>query len=131
MSLKVLGASLNDRPETYWAIAVERLSRGEPVDETHESKVFAQIEATLENLDPKTKECFLDMGAFPEGKKIPVDVLINMLVKIHDLEDAAAFDVLVDLANRNLLTLVKDPTYGYRTLYVLISCSHFYNFNHS
>ncbi|CAL9241491.1 unnamed protein product [Arabidopsis halleri] len=111
LSLKVIGASLKDRPENYWEGAVERLSRGKPVDEIHESKVFAQIEATLENLDPKSKECFLDMGAFPEGKKIPVDVLINMLVEIHDLETATAFDVLVDLANRNLLTLVKDPTY--------------------
>ncbi|CAE6214278.1 unnamed protein product [Arabidopsis arenosa] len=111
LSLKVIGASLKDQPENYWEGAVERLSRGKPVDEIHESKVFAQIEATLENLDPKSKECFLDMGAFPEGKKIPVDVLINMLVEIHDLETATAFDVLVDLANRNLLTLVKDPTY--------------------
>ncbi|XP_019095934.1 PREDICTED: putative disease resistance protein At5g47280 [Camelina sativa] len=51
------------------------------------------------------------MGAFPEGKKIPVDVLINMLVEIRDLEDATAFDVLVNFANGNLFTLVKDPTF--------------------
>ncbi|EOA14559.1 hypothetical protein CARUB_v10027797mg [Capsella rubella] len=131
LSLKIIGASLKDRPEKYWESAVERLSRGKPVDETHESKVFAQIEATLEKLDPTSKECFLDMGAFPKGKKIPVDVLINMLVEIHDLEDATAFDVLVNLTNMNLLTLVKDPTYSYTTFYVLVSCSHFYSLNHS
>ena len=113
MSLKVIGASLKERPEKYWEGAVERLSRGEPADETHESRVFAQIEATLENLDPKTRDCFLVLGAFPEDKKIPLDVLINVLVELHDLEDATAFAVIVDLANRNLLTLVKDPRYGW------------------
>ncbi|CAE6086602.1 unnamed protein product [Arabidopsis arenosa] len=113
LALKVIGASLKERPEKYWEGAVERLSRGEPADETHESRVFAQIEATLENLDPKTRECFLVLGAFPEDKKIPLDVLINVLVELHDLEDATAFAVIVDLANRNLLTLVKDPRFGH------------------
>ncbi|KAG7601180.1 NB-ARC [Arabidopsis thaliana x Arabidopsis arenosa] len=113
LSLKVIGASLKERPEKYWEGAVERLSRGEPADETHESRVFAQIEATLENLDPKTRDCFLVLGAFPEDKKIPLDVLINVLVELHDLEDATAFAVIVDLANRNLLTLVKDPRFGH------------------
>lgn len=109
MSLKVVGASLRNQREKYWEGAVNRLSRGEPADETHESRVFAQIEATLETLDLKTRECFLDMGAFPEDKKIPLDVIISMWVEMHDLEDASAFAVLVDLSNRNLLTLVKDP----------------------
>lgn len=131
LALKVIGASLKNRPEIYWKGAVERLSRGEPADETHESRLFAQIEATLETLDPKTRECFLDLGAFPEDKKIPLDVLISTLVELHDLEDATAFAVLVDLANRNLLTLVKDPRCGYSTLYDLIPCNHFYGFNHS
>lgn len=121
MSLKVVGASLKSRPEKYWEGVVNRLSRGEPADETHESRVFAQIEATLETLDPKTRECFMDMGAFPEDKKIPLDVIINMWVEMYDLEDATAFAVLVDLSNRNLLTLVKDPRYCMQpTLYDLL-----------
>lgn len=121
MSLKVVGASLKSRPEKYWEGVVNRLSRGEPADETHESRLFTQIEATLETLDPKTRECFMDMGAFPEDKKIPLDVIINMWVEMYDLEDATAFAVLVDLSNRNLLTLVKDPRYCMQpTLYDLL-----------
>ena len=121
MSLKVLGASLNDRPETYWAIAVERLSRGEPVDETHESKVFAQIEATLENLDPKTKECFLDMGAFPEDKKIPLDLLTSVWVERHDIDEETAFSFVLRLADKNLLTIVNNPRYS--LFYDFVSCT--------
>ncbi|KAF8115254.1 hypothetical protein N665_0029s0092 [Sinapis alba] len=126
LSLKVVGASLKDRPEIYWQGVVNRLSKGEPADETHESRVFAQIEATLETLDPKTRECFIDMGAFPEDKKIPLDVIINMWVEMYDLEDATAFAVLVDLSNRNLLTLVKDPRFGamYTSYYDIFVTQH-------
>ncbi|CAH2074138.1 unnamed protein product, partial [Thlaspi arvense] len=126
LALKVVGASLKGRPDKYWEGAVNRLSRGEPADETHESRVFAQIEATLETLDLKTRECFLDMGAFPEDKKIPLDVIINMWVEMHGLEDATAFAVLVDLSNRNLLTLVKDPRFGamYTSYYDIFVTQH-------
>ena len=68
----------------------------------------------------------MDMGAFPEDKKIPLDVIINMWVEMYDLEDATAFAVLVDLSNRNLLTLVKDPRY--MQLFMISSlCSHLTN----
>ncbi|KAL0728602.1 hypothetical protein Bca4012_024695 [Brassica carinata] len=112
LALKVIGGSLKDQPERYWQGALKRLSRGEPADETHESRVFSQMEATLETLDLKTRECFLDLGAFPEDKKIPLEVIINMWVELHDLEEETAFAVLVDLSDKNLLTLVKDPRLG-------------------
>ena len=72
MSLKVLGAFLKDRPERYWEGVVKKLSRGETADETHESRVllFAHIEESLKTLDPRAGKCFLDLGAFPEDKRI-------------------------------------------------------------
>uniref|UniRef100_A0A1J3G2V7 Putative disease resistance protein n=1 Tax=Noccaea caerulescens TaxID=107243 RepID=A0A1J3G2V7_NOCCA len=112
LALKVTGASLKDQSDKYWEGALQRLSRGEPADETHETRLLHQMEASLENLDSTTRECFLDLGAFPEDRKIPVDVLINMWIEIHDLEEAAAFATLVDLSHKNLLTLGKDPRLG-------------------
>ena len=109
MALKVTGASLKERPEMYWKRALQRLQKGEPADESHETRLLHQMEASLENLDATTRECFLDLGAFPEDRKIPVDVLINMWIEIHDLEEAIAFATLVDLSHKNLLTLGKDP----------------------
>lgn len=109
MSLKVLGASLKEKPARYWEDIVKRLSRGEAVDETHENRVFAHIKESLENLDPKTKLCFLDMSVFPEDKKIPLDVLTNMWVERHDIDEETAFSIVLRLSDKNLLTLVKNP----------------------
>ncbi|KFK23237.1 hypothetical protein AALP_AAs45051U000100, partial [Arabis alpina] len=126
LALKVVGASLKNQPDKYWEGVVKRLSRGEPANETHESRMFAQIEATLETLDLKTRECFLDMGAFPEDKKIPIGVIINRWVEMHDLEEETAFALLVDLSNKNLLTLVKDPRLGaqYTSYYDIFVTQH-------
>ncbi|XP_010437782.1 PREDICTED: probable disease resistance protein At4g33300 [Camelina sativa] len=112
LALKVTGASLKDRPEKYWEGALQRLSKGEPADETHETRLLHQMEASLEYLDQTTKECFLDLGAFPEDRKIPLDVLINMWIELHDIEEGNAFAILVDLSDKNLLTLGKDPRLG-------------------
>lgn len=59
-------------------------------------------------LSSKVRECFLDLGAFPEDKKIPLDILINMWVELHGIDEKGAFMILAELANKNLLTLVKD-----------------------
>ncbi|KAG7545243.1 P-loop containing nucleoside triphosphate hydrolase [Arabidopsis suecica] len=78
LALKVTGASLNDKPEKYWEGVLQRLSRGEPADDSHESRLLNQMEASLENLDQTTKDCFLDLGAFPEDRKIPLDNLLTL-----------------------------------------------------
>ncbi|CAF2068110.1 hypothetical protein Bca4012_086694 [Brassica carinata] len=100
LALKVTGASLKDRPEQYWQGALLRLSRGEPTDETHETRLLHRMEASLEDLDSTARECFLDLGAFPKDRKIPVDVLINMWTEMHDLDElgslyASYYDVFV------------------------------------
>ncbi|CAI0465327.1 unnamed protein product [Linum tenue] len=63
-------------------------------------------------LPKKVRECFLDLGSFSEDKKIPLDVLINMWVEIHVVDEEEAFAILVELADKNLLTLVKDARVG-------------------
>lgn len=69
------------------------------------------MELSIQCLSHKVKECFLDLGSFPEDKKIPLDVLINIWMEIHDLEEVDAYAILVELSNKNLLTLVKDAQY--------------------
>ncbi|KAG7943775.1 hypothetical protein I3843_15G060600 [Carya illinoinensis] len=112
LALKVIGASLRDQSELFWASAVNRLARGEPVSEPHERQLFERLATSVECLPPKVRECFLDLGSFPEDKKIPLDVLINMWVEIHDIEEVEAFAILVELSNKNLVTLVKDERAG-------------------
>ncbi|KAF5193741.1 Disease resistance protein adr1 [Thalictrum thalictroides] len=112
LALKVIGASLRDQPQMFWTSAKNRLSRGEPICESHATKLLDRMAISIEFLPPKVKECFLDLASFPEDKKIPLDVLINMWVEIHDLDEEEAFAILVELSDKNLITLVKDARAG-------------------
>ncbi|OMO74873.1 Disease resistance protein [Corchorus olitorius] len=112
LALKVIGASLRDQPEMYWASARKRLLRGEPISEAHQNKLLERMAISVEYLNKTVKECFLDLGSFPEDKKIPLDILINMWVALHDIDEEEAFAILVELSDKNLLTLVKDARTG-------------------
>ncbi|CAN1194255.1 Probable disease resistance protein At4g33300 [Linum perenne] len=112
LALKVIGAALRGQPEMYWASAKKRLSRGEPICELHENKLLNRMAISVQFLPRKVRECFLDLGSFPEDNKIPLDVLINMWVEIHDVDEEEAFAILVELADKNLLTLIKDARAG-------------------
>lgn len=92
----------------FWTSAKNRLSRSQPLCESHEVQLLERMKLSIDNLSEKERECFLDLGAFPEDKKIPLDILINMWVELHDIDEEEAFAVLVQLSDKNLLTLVKD-----------------------
>ncbi|TKW29311.1 hypothetical protein SEVIR_3G387300v4 [Setaria viridis] len=108
LALKVIGASLRDQPPKIWLSAKNRLSRGEAISDSHETKLLERMAASVECLSEKVRDCFLDLGCFPEDKKIPLDVLINIWMEIHDLDEPDAFAILVELSDKNLLTLVND-----------------------
>lgn len=103
----------------YWASAKKRLSRGEPICESHRNNLLDRMAISIQFLPKKVRECFLDLGSFPEDKKIPLEVLINMWVELHYLDEEEAFAILVELSDRNLLTLVKDARYDTKD-YVLL-----------
>ncbi|KAK1316248.1 putative disease resistance protein [Acorus calamus] len=108
LALKVIGASLKGQLPRVWASYKVKLSRGESISEFHEEKLLKQMAVTLESLKPEVRECFLDLGSFPEDKKIPLDVLFGLWTEIHGLEEFEAFEVLVELCNKNLVTMVED-----------------------
>ncbi|KAF8405132.1 hypothetical protein HHK36_010030 [Tetracentron sinense] len=112
LAIKVIGASLRDQPQMFWTSAKNRLSRGEPICDSHENNLLSRMAISINYLPLKVRECFLDLGAFPEDKKIPLDVLINMWVEMHDLDKEEAFAIVIELSNKNLLTLVKDARAG-------------------
>ncbi|KAJ4970879.1 hypothetical protein NE237_003978 [Protea cynaroides] len=82
---------------------------GYVMSELEDGKPFSQVVKAAKSLgytEPvdyfpdKVKECFLDLGSFPENKKIPFDVLINMWVEIHEI-DEEAFAIVIELSNKN------------------------------
>lgn len=111
LALKVIGASLRGQPPMFWISAKKRLSRGEPIGESHEVNLVKRMETSISYLPEKVKECFLDLACFPEDKKIPLDVLINMWVEIHDIDEEEAFAILMELSEKNLLSMLKDARY--------------------
>ncbi|CAI9763668.1 unnamed protein product [Fraxinus pennsylvanica] len=112
LALKVIGASLKDQPEMFWTSAKSRLSRSQPLCESHEVQLLERMKLSIDSLRDKVRDCFLDLGAFPEDKRIPLDILINMWMELHDVEEKDAFAILVELSDKNLLTLVKDARGG-------------------
>ncbi|GJY89731.1 probable disease resistance protein [Tanacetum coccineum] len=112
LALKVIGASLRDQPEQYWRGAKSRLSRAQPICDSHESELLNRMRLSIDYLSEKVRDCFLDLGSFPEDKKIPLDVLVNIWTELNDIDEEEAFAILVELANKNLLTLVKDSRAG-------------------
>ncbi|KAA8537699.1 hypothetical protein F0562_027311 [Nyssa sinensis] len=112
LALKVIGASLRDQLEMFWTSAKNRLSRGQPICESHEIQLLERMKISVDYLPEKVRECFLDLGSFPEDKKIPLDVLVNMWLELHDIDEEEAFAILIELSDKNLLTLVKDARAG-------------------
>ncbi|KAJ7958112.1 CC-NBS-LRR disease resistance protein [Quillaja saponaria] len=112
LALKVIGASLRNQTEMYWASAKNRLSRGQSIDESHEINLLQRLATSIDCLPEKLRECCLDLCCFPEDKKIPLDVLINMWVEIHDVDEHEAFAILIELSNKNLLNLVQEARAG-------------------
>ncbi|KAL4583423.1 hypothetical protein LXL04_007995, partial [Taraxacum kok-saghyz] len=54
------------------------------------------------------KECFLDLGSFPEDERIPASALMDIWVELYDLDEEGMYttEYLLELSSRNLLNLV-------------------------
>ena len=48
------------------------------------------------------------MGIFLEARKISANPLLDLGVYVHKLKWTAAYTILIELASRNLVTLVKN-----------------------
>ncbi|KAE9586183.1 putative powdery mildew resistance protein, RPW8 [Lupinus albus] len=112
LALKVIGASLRDQTEMFWLSVKNRLSQGKSIGESYEINLIHRMEFSTNYLPEKIKECFLDLCSFPEDKKIPLEVITNMWIEIHDIDETEAFAIVVELSNKNLLTLVKETRAG-------------------
>jgi hypothetical protein len=108
LALKVIGSSLHGEPRPVWESAKNKLLNGESVSDYHKERLFRCLETSIDVLDEETRECFLDMGSFPEDKKISVDALLDIWVYVRKMEWNDAFVVLLKLASRNLLNLTSN-----------------------
>ncbi|KAJ0714419.1 putative P-loop containing nucleoside triphosphate hydrolase [Helianthus annuus] len=126
LALKVIGPSLRDQPENYWSSANKCLSRAQPITDSHQAELLNRMRLSIDYLSEKVRNCFPDLGSFPEDKKIPLDVLINVWTELHDIDEEEGYAVLDKLSSKNLLTLVKDSRAGdrYSSYYEISVCQH-------
>eukprot|EP00253_Pinus_taeda_P028142 PITA_28142 len=109
LALKVIGSCLRNEPLPSWKSAKNKLSRAECISQYYKDNVLDRLQMSIDILDDEPRQCFLDLGAFPEGRKFSVDFLLDIWVYVRGMEWEDAFMVLLELAKRNLLNLTSDP----------------------
>ena len=65
------------------------------------------LQSSLDALDEEVKECYLDLGSFPEDQRIPITALIDMWMELYECVEngLSALTKLHKLSNRNLVNL--------------------------
>ncbi|KAF3438919.1 hypothetical protein FNV43_RR17194 [Rhamnella rubrinervis] len=106
LGLKIVAGTLSGKSEEFWKSKLRECSNASSKLST-ESDLVACLQSLLENLDAKVKECFMDLGSFPEDHRIPVAALIDMWTELYNLnEDGDAVVELLNLVCRNLVSLI-------------------------
>ncbi|XP_004288075.1 PREDICTED: probable disease resistance protein At5g66900 [Fragaria vesca subsp. vesca] len=121
LAITVIGKDLCNQPAEIWERRVAELSKGSSILDC-EKLLLDRLQSSLDALGKGAtlvKECFIDLGSFPEDRRIPVAALIDMWAELHDLHlDSSSIAYLYDLSTRSLANLIvirnaKEDTNGY------------------
>ncbi|KAI5070102.1 hypothetical protein GOP47_0014445 [Adiantum capillus-veneris] len=97
LALKVIGASLSttagQSPAAYW----------QPLGEYQKDALLGRLQTSIDALDPMLRECFLDLGAYPEDSRWSADALLDIWVYVRGMKWVDAVLALVELGNRGLI----------------------------
>ncbi|XP_062010912.1 probable disease resistance protein At5g66900 [Rosa rugosa] len=109
LAITVVGRSLCEKPTEFWLKRVRALSKGASVLDSSTDLLIC-LQSSLHALDEEDtilKDCFLDLGSFPEGKRIPASALIDIWAELYELnEDFLSISNLQELATRSLVNLI-------------------------
>ncbi|OIW20692.1 hypothetical protein TanjilG_21020 [Lupinus angustifolius] len=87
LAIKVISRSLTHQPYMFWQNMVQELSQGHSVVDSS-NEILTCFQMILDVLEDESiiKECFMDLGLFPEDQRIPVSALIDMWIECHGLD---------------------------------------------
>ncbi|RZC11613.1 putative disease resistance protein [Glycine soja] len=109
LAIKVIGRSLSHRPYELWQRMVEELSHGHSILDSN-IELLTYLQKILDVLEDNTviKECFMDLGLFPEDQRIPVTVLIDIFAESYGLDDDGieAMTIINKLESMNLVNVL-------------------------
>ncbi|CAN1812385.1 Probable disease resistance protein At5g66900 [Linum perenne] len=104
--ISVVGKSLLGKPASDWRNRAKECSKTASFLENAE--VLNCLQKSVDALHDKhsIKECYMDLGLFPEDTKMPATALLDIWVELHGLDDDYATSNLYELSFRNLVDLV-------------------------
>ncbi|XP_024182548.1 probable disease resistance protein At5g66900 [Rosa chinensis] len=121
LAISVIGKDLCNQPAEIWERRVIELSKGSSILDS-EKFLLNRLQSSLDALGKGlalVKECFIDLGSFPEDRRIPAATLIDMWSELYGLDlDYLSIAFLHDLSSRSLANLIvirnaKEDANGY------------------
>ena len=109
IALKLIGSSLRGQHPRVWRKQMEKWSTDDSSILSSERELLSCLQTILDVLDEKhaiLKECFMDIGLFPELRRIPATALVDIFTEMHGVTEDDAIDNLYELRDRNLANVV-------------------------
>jgi hypothetical protein len=116
LALQVIAGSLCQQPFEKWQNMKEFFqnqsileSKSYFPNNSTDTDLLCHLQQSLDSLeDINKKECFMDLGLFPDDQRIPVTALIDMWAALYNLgEDGKnAMAIVHDLNTRNLINVI-------------------------
>lgn len=115
LALKVVGRSLCGQPELIWFNRVMLQSKRQILFPT-ENDLLRTLQASIDALDEidlyssdatTLRDCYLDLGSFPEDHRIHAAALLDMWVERYNLDEDGmkAMAIFFQLSSQNLVNL--------------------------
>ncbi|KAJ6907463.1 hypothetical protein NC651_018005 [Populus alba x Populus x berolinensis] len=104
--ISVVGKSLCRKSPAEWRKRHRECSK--PASILSDNEILDCLQSSVEALndDVVAKECFMDLGSFPEDQRIPATTLIDMWAELYNLDEDNAIANLHELSDRNLIEVV-------------------------
>ncbi|XP_004232056.1 probable disease resistance protein At5g66900 [Solanum lycopersicum] len=115
LALRVVGRSLCGQSEVIWFNRVMMQSKRQILFPT-ENDLLRSLQASIDALDEKVlysretttlRDCYLDLGSFPEDQRIHPAALLDMWVERYNLDEdgITAMAIFLELSSQNLVNL--------------------------
>ncbi|XP_060194784.1 probable disease resistance protein At5g66900 isoform X2 [Lycium barbarum] len=111
LALRVVGRSLCGENEVIWFNRVMMQSKRQILFPT-ENDLLRSLQASIDTLDEKVhcnrlRDCYLDLGSFPEDQRIHPAALLDMWVERYNLDEDGmkAMAIFFEFSSQNLVNL--------------------------
>lgn len=116
LAITVVGRSLCGQPIEIWQKRVIEWTKGSSILDS-DPDLLVCLQSSLDALEKENiiiKECFIDLGSFPEDQRIPATALIDIWSELYKIdEDVLCIANLYELINRSLANLIVTRYIGF------------------